>query len=403
MIIGIDASRANLLHKTGTEWYSFYLIKNLAEIDSVNQYHLYLNQPARPDLLAIIKDHPNFSIKLLNWPFASFWTLGRLTLEMFWHRPDVLFVPAHGLPLFGPFKTVNTIHDLAFWQESNLYHSFKLKTKVFGLRRLVNFFIKIITYGRYRSESLDYLYWSTTFALRHAKKIIAVSENTKQDILKLYKKTSPEKIVVIHNGYDSELYPANSTEEKKSAILAKYGLQAPYLLYVGRLEKKKNTVALVEAFALLTEAHPELKMNLVLVGDASFGYDEIGYTISEYGLEDKIFLPGWVQEKDLPDIFSAAQAFIFPTKHEGFGIPILEAFACGVPTAVSDLSVLREIAGEAALYFNQNDKNAIAKAMFNIISDQQLRAQLIIRGRKRVQQFSWRKCAQETLKLLESL
>jgi len=104
MLIGIDASRANLKNKTGTEWYSFYLIKNLAKIDNNNRYILYLDRAPSLELLQIIKDHWNFSYKVLHWPFTSFWTLGRLSLEMLFKRPDVLFVPAHGLPLICPKK-----------------------------------------------------------------------------------------------------------------------------------------------------------------------------------------------------------------------------------------------------------------------------------------------------------
>jgi len=403
MTIGIDASRANLLHKTGTEWYSFYLIKNLAEIDHTNKYWLYVNKPPRQELIEAVSHNSNFSFKLLNWPIYSFWTLGRLTLEMIWCRPDVLFVPAHALPLFGPFKTVNTIHDLAFWHERNLYRSVKSKTKLFGSHKLINFLVTVITLGRYRSNSVDYLYWSTSFALRHAKKIIAVSDFTKQEILEVYKKTLPTKIEVVHNGYNSDLYPPLNLAEKLPKVLTKYSLDFPYFLYVGRLEKKKNTVALVEAFALLLENHPEIKSNLVLVGDASFGYDEVKYSIQEYNLESRVILPGWIKEEDLPYIFSGAQAFIFPSKYVGFGIPILQSLACGVPTAVSDLPVLREVAGEAALYFDQNDKNSISQAMFRIINDEQLRQELIIKGRERVKDFSFKKCAVETLKILENL
>ena len=104
MIIGIDASRANLKRKTGTEWYSFYLIKNLARIDQTNKYILYLNSQPSSDLVKIVQDNPNFSLKVLDWPFYSFWTLGRLTLEMIWRRPDVLFIPAHTMPLIYPKK-----------------------------------------------------------------------------------------------------------------------------------------------------------------------------------------------------------------------------------------------------------------------------------------------------------
>lgn len=403
MIIGIDASRANLRHKTGTEWYSFYLIKNLAAIDTVNQYWLYVNKAPRPELINAVSQNPNFSFKLLKWPVYCFWTLGRLTLEMFWRRPDVLFVPAHALPLFGPRKTVNTIHDVAFWHERNLYRSVKVNTQKSGLSKLINFLVEILTFGRYRSESVDYLYWSTAFALRHAKKIIAVSKSTKQELLNIYSPLPDAKIAVIYNGYPTDLYPPLDSVKKNPEILAKYGLAAPYFLYVGRLEKKKNTSALVEAFALLVENQPQIKVNLVLVGDAGFGYDEVKYIIQEFNLEKKVFLPGWASEEDLPYIFSAASAFIFPSKYEGFGIPILQALACGVPTAVSNLPVLKEVAADAVLYFDQNDKHSIYEALVKIISDESLRQELIAKGREQVKKFNWRKCAVETLKVLENL
>ncbi len=403
MTIGIDASRANLLHKTGTEWYSFYLIKYLAVLDRNNKYILYVNKEPRAELLSAIKDNPNFSIKLLHWPFQSFWTLGRLTWEMLWRRPDVLFIPAHALPLFGPLRTVNTIHDIAFLREQNLYRSIKVKTDLMASRRLINFLVRILTLGRYRSESVDYLYWSTTFALHHAKRIIAVSEFTKREILDLYPKTPASQIAVIHNGYNNELFRPVNNPEKTKAVLDKYDLSSQFFLYTGRLEKKKNTATLVEAFALFREDHPQSEMKLVLIGDAGFGYDEVKYVIQEFNLEEEVQMPGWVDEEDLPYIFGAASAFIFPSKHEGFGIPVLQALACGLPTAVSDLPVLREIAGDAVLYFDQNDKREISRAMERIAGDEALRQELRAKGRERAQGFSWQKCAAETLALIESL
>lgn len=406
MVIGIDASRANRKQKTGTEWYSFYLIANLARLDQKNKYLLYLNTTPSMELQAVIRDNPNFSCKILNWPFFSFWTLGRLSLEMIFNRPEVLFIPAHTLPLFFPRKTVNTIHDIAFVREQNLYLSEKVKTSMYGSRPLINFIVKILTRGKYRAASLDYLYWSTTYALRRAKKIITVSEFTKQEILSLYPKTKEEKIAVVHNGYNKQLYqPLNSFDDKEkiAAVLDKYGLEAPYYLYVGRLEKKKNTPALIESLSLVRENNPEIKEKLLLIGNASFGYDEAKYVIEEYNLNNDVFMPGWVAEDDLPYIFNGASAFIFPTKHEGFGIPVLQALACGLPTAVSDLPVLREISGDAVLYFDQNKSRAIADAMVRIIKDEALRQDLKQKGLEQVEDFSWEKCAAETLQVLENL
>jgi glycosyltransferase involved in cell wall biosynthesis len=403
MLIGIDASRANLKHKTGTEWYSFYLIKNLALIDKENKYRLYLDVEPSLELKEAIKDNPNFSFKLLAWPFNAFWTLGRLSLEMLFSAPEVLFIPAHTLPLFSPRKTINTIHDLAFVRENNLYRPEGLKTASASSRHLINFLVKIVTLGKYRASSLDYLYWSTNFALKKAWKIITVSNFTKKEILNFYPKIKPDKITVIHNGYNSDLYrPLKEETEKVTAVLKKYGLEKPFFLYVGRLEKKKNTPMLIEALAILRENNPEVKEKLVLIGNASFGYDEVKYVIEEFNLNMDVMMPGWVDENDLPYIFAAASAFIFPTRYEGFGIPVLQALACGLPTAISDLEVLREVAGESVLYFDRDSATSMAAAMKRIVSDENLRAELRQRGLKTVANFNFEKCARETLEVLIS-
>lgn len=403
MIIGIDASRANRQRKTGTEWYSFYLIKNLAIIDKKNRYWLYLNTPPSEELMAIVKDNKNFSFKYLKWPADFFWTLGRLSLEMIWCRPDVLFVPAHTLPLFSPRKTVNTIHDIAFFREKNLYFSEKAHTTTFGFRKLIDIIVRIITCGKYRADSVDYLYWSTAFALKHAKKIITVSEFTKKEILSLYPKTKKDKVKVIHNGFSNDLFKPITDQEKINLVLAKYNITKPFFLYVGRLERKKNTPTLIEALSLIRENNPEIKEKLVLIGNASFGFDEVKYVIEEFDLNNDVLIPGWVNEDDLACFYNAATAFVFPTKHEGFGIPILEALACGLPTIASDIPVLREISGEAVLYFDYNDKYDIARAMVRIVKDEKLRQELISKGLTQSCNFSWLKCATETLKEIENL
>jgi glycosyltransferase involved in cell wall biosynthesis len=402
MIIGIDASRANRPHKTGTEWYSFYLIKNLALIDRTNQYRLYLNTPPTPELAEIIKGRANFSFKFLSWPFGSFWTLGRLSLEMLIARPDVIFIPAHTMPLFSPRRTVNTIHDIAFVREQNLYRSRKIKVKMAFSRRLINFFIQLITFGKYRSDSVDYLYWSTAFALRRAGKIITVSDFTRQEIISLYPKAKSSKIQVVHNGYNNQLFRPIHDQEKINSVLSKYSIESPYFLYVGRLEKKKNTPSLIEALALIRENNPAISEKLILIGDASFGYDEVKYAIDDFNLDSQVIMPGWVAEEDLPYIFNGASAFIFPSKHEGFGIPLLQAMACGIPVAASNISVFKEVADQAVLYFDQRDKYSIAAAMKTIVENKALRQELIAKGRQRVMNFSWEKCARETLKELEN-
>lgn len=402
MVIGIDASRANLKKKTGTEWYSFYVIKNLAVIDKVNQYKLYLDREISEELLAAIKYNNNFSYQVLNWPFNIFWTLGRLSWEMLWHAPDVLFVPAHGIPLIHPRRTVNTIHDIAFTRESSVYRSESLKASTKSKRKIARFLVRLFTFGRHDGNSLDYLKWSTEFALRHASKIITVSNFTKQEILGYYQKTKEQKIKVVYNGYPEELFNEKISSVTAEEVLKKYDLYQPYFLYVGRLERKKNTPYLIEALSIVRSEYPEIKEKLVLIGNASYGYDEVKYSIEEFDLGREVIMPGWVEEADLPYIFKSASAFIFPTRHEGFGIPVLQALASGLPTAASDLSVIHEIAGDSVLYFDYNSKKAIAEAMTKIVTDQQLRAELIKKGLEQAKKFSWLECAKQTLLVLEN-
>jgi len=368
MTIGIDASRANREFKTGTEWYSYYLIKHLAELDNQNRYLLYGFEAWRPELQQIIKEHKNIKGKILAWPFTYFWSLGRLSLEMIIARPKVLFVPAHVLPLIHPRRSVVTIHDIAFKKEKRVYEEQTIERGGKYLRALILFFIRLVSFflGRgFKYEPTTYLDWSTRYALRHAKKIITVSQFTKNELINTYR-AQPDKIMVVHNGYDNATYRQIIDQEQLEAVAKKYGLNFPYLLYVGRLEKKKNIPLLVEAFALLKEEHPEIKEKLVLIGQASFGYDEIKYIIEEYNLNNEVIMPGWVGETDLPYLYNQARVFIFPSRHEGFGIPVIQALACGVPTVVSDLPVMREVAGEAVLYFDKDSKESLAKS-FNMI------------------------------------
>jgi glycosyltransferase involved in cell wall biosynthesis len=423
MIIGIDASRANRTHKSGTEWYSYYLIKYFAKLDKENQFILYTDKPLSgglEDLTApnfsqeesriepkydqdgyqIIKSpHNNFKAKILHWPFSYFWTLGRLSWQMLFNRLDVLFVPAHGLPLFRPKKTVNTIHDVAFRREAGLYEENKLGPEKGQGRRFINFFVRIMTLGKYGANSTDYLDWSTAYSLKHSDRIIAVSEFTKQEILKIYK-CQGKKITVIHNGFNDELYKKINDNKKIEEVLSKYGLRQPYFLYVGRLEKKKNTPLLIEAFVKFQHNQPVAKEKLVLIGDASFGSDEVKYTLNEFDMQDEVLMPGWIKEEDMPYIFNGARAFIMPSLHEGFGITILQALACGVPAIISDIPVLREVASDAALFFNPRDKEEMAAVMDKIYVNADLRAELIEKGLKRVKEFSWEKAARETLQVL---
>lgn len=191
--------------------------------------------------------------------------------------------------------------------------------------------------------------------------------------------------------------------EGEKRVLEKYGLEKPYILYVGRLEKKKNVPFLIEAFARARSNNPDFRQNLVLIGNAGYGYDEVMYNVKEYDLDPYVFVPGWAEEIDMPYIFGAATAFVFPSKQEGFGIPLLQAFGCEVPVTASCIPPFREVTKGAALFFNPIDIKEMAGALERITLDEPLRKDLVQKGRARARQFSWRKCAEDTLRELEDM
>ena len=266
----------------------------------------------------------------------------------------------------------------------------------------LNILVKIFTCGRYRFRSVDYLDWSTRFALKKAKKIIAVSNTTKQEILNSYPKAKEDKISVVHNGYNNNLYRVIDDKSVINSILKKYGLNFKFFLYVGRLEKKKNLHTLIEAFASYKEKTAG-EEKLVLIGKIGYGCDEIKYLVSELDLESEVVALGWVDEKDLASIFNQAEIFIFPSLHEGFGIPVIQAMACNTPVIASDIPVLKEVAQEAALFFSCHDSGDLAEKIEKIQNDLILKEELRKKGLAHSQNFSWVKCAQETLNVIKSL
>jgi len=373
MTIGIDASRANKTYKTGTEWYSYHLIQELKKIaDPKDQFVLYSREKLRGDLGELPR---NWQSRVLGWPPKKLWTQARLSWEMWRRPPEALFVPAHTLPLVHPKKVVTTCHDVAFLRLPQVYNWAALKYQEFAIKS----------------------------AVRHAAKIIAVSEFTKQELMEFFR-ISPDRIAVVHNGYDSDRYKLTG-EEEIAGVLAKYNLSRPYLLYAGRLEVKKNTPGLIQAFNILKKSSKFLVQNsplkLVLVGQPGVGFEKVTKAIVENNLSDEVVMPGWIGKQDLPALMAGASAFVFPSFYEGFGIPVLEAMACGTPVVASGIPALREVAGEAAYLVDPYSPENIAEGISRVLTDDHLREDLKIRGLDRARGFSWARCAKETHEALK--
>ncbi len=428
MKIGIDASRANRKHKSGVEWYSYYIIRELAKLDSKNEYILYTDVPLEEGLADLTCDcgageicskeadgivdkngiqkikspHNNFRAKVLNWNYNFLWTQGRLSLEMIIRRPDILFVPSHTLPIIHPRKSIVTIHDIGFVNNTGFYSVDRMGPEGNFFRKFINSIVRIFTLGKFGANTTDYLFWSTKFALKKARTILTVSNFTKKEILDFYG-DKVKNVEVVYNGYNNNIYRKINDKEKIQEVLDKYGITGPYLFYVGRIDKKKNIPELVQAFAMMREQEKDIKHKLVLVGNASFGFDEVMQLSEDYRLEHELIVPGWVEEIDMPYLFNGADAFVFPSKYEGFGIPLLQSMACGIPVAASWAASIPEITKKAALLFNPNSVEDISQALIRIIKDDNLRSELKDLGAERIKEFSWSKTAGGILEILNKM
>lgn len=242
-------------------------------------------------------------------------------------------------------------------------------------------------------------------AMRRAEAVATISEAAKREIVQAYG-LRPERVAVIPPACDRERFRIRPAQEMDS-VLRKYGLQPRrYFLHVGVMEKRKNLPRLIRAFAAVSARNPEVSLVLAGQPGPKRDLDDSGAIASEIrkcGLSDKVLLPGFLPSEDLPLLYQGAAAMVFPTLYEGFGIPVLEALACGTAVACSDLPVLREVAGPAAVYFAPEDEAAMAQALAKVRKDPALGRQLLQAGRERVVGYSWERSAKSILDLARGL
>ncbi len=387
MVIGIDGSRAFLSKKTGTENYSYQLIKALAKLDKLNKYIIFI----RPGVI-LEKFPSNFQFVNVSWP--RLWTQGGLALKTFSQKLDVLFIPSHTLPIIRKpgLKTVVTVHDLGS-EYLPKYH--QLKQRV-------------------------YLSLMQKHQLKTATKIIAVSKATKEDLVKR-RNIDPKKVEVVYEGYNQKLFKPRRVDTEVDSLM-------PYFLFVGTVQPRKNLERVIKAFhRFLSLRAPKGRGNLktrllrrfaprndngielVIAGSKGWLSDEIYKLPKKLGIEKRVKFLGYVPDEKLPALYSNAEALVFPSLFEGFGLPILEAQACGCPVITSDvgsspnnISSMHEVGGKGALYVDPYSIESIVNAMKKM-EDRKWRMEMIKKGFENVKRFSWEKAAKETLKVLESV
>lgn len=372
MIIGIDASRAVTPKWAGPENYSYFLTKKLVSCDNKNSYRLYTNRPFPRKI-----EYPfnNVEEVIINWP--RFWTQGGLALECWRRAPEVLFIPAHTLPVIRKknLPTVVTIHDL-------------------GVEYLENF---------HKFPERLYLNRSTEYCARHADQIIAVSNSTKNDLVSKLK-VPEKKITVIYEGYEKEVFYPSHFEGIKT-VRKKYDINvSQYFLSVGTVQPRKNYEGLIQAFAQFLKLVSEPNdISLVIVGKKGWLDKKIFSLPKELGINALVKFLGHIPDEELAPLYSGALAFVFPSFYEGFGLVVLEAMACGTPVITSHVSSLPEVVRKAGILVNPYRVETISTAMKRIFKDLDLRQSLIEKGFLQAKKFSWEKCARETLKVLEKV
>lgn len=367
MIIGIEAERANLPNPAGPERYAAEIIRNLAKLDLKNHYILYFRTKPKDWFYQLPK---NFSIKVI--PFPKFWTQIRISWEMLIYPVDILFIMASALPLIHPKRSVVTVHDIAFEMFKGIYTGF------------MNYYQK----------------WTARFAAKYAARILSVSETTKKDLIRIYK-TYPGKIAVTHLGLAFGFRPMKY--EEAQPVLDKYGLvYQKYVLFVGTIQPRKNIIRLVEAFKKLRiESHIEEK--LVIAGARGWLWEPILKKVKMAGLDGSTKYLDYIASEDLPYLYAGAKLLTLPALYEGFGFPPLEAMASGVPVIVSNVSSLPEIVGEAGVLVDPNSADSIADGLQKVLTDDNLRKEMIRKGLERAKEFTWENTARKTLEVFESL
>lgn len=347
----------------GTEIYLRSLLRALGDVDPENRYIVYTNRETDGSL---IPDAANFAmspqpIHARNRPARIGWEQSGLPRRVARDRIDVLFNPGFTCPILAPCPNVTVFHDLQHKRHPEHF------------RRLDLPFWRMLLYG----------------AARRSAELIAVSEETRCDLLRYYP-LREDRITVVPHGVDERFFEIGRQRGER--------LPEPFLLCVSTLHPHKNLARLVRAFEAFRAQNPRYR--LVIAGLRGFYTEELERLIAALKLEDAVRLTGWIPREDLYQLFLEATAFLYPSTFEGFGMPVLEALAAGIPAACSKIEPLRSIAGEAALQFAPEDEGAIADAMRRLTCDEALREELKVKGPQRAALFSWRTAAQSTVAVL---
>ena len=359
MRVGIDA-RLVYYSQAGIGQYILHLVDGLSKVDRDNEYVLL---QSRKDDTSIL-EQPNFRRVSLWTPshhrlerYALNVELMRLGLDVL-HSPD--FIPPHR----PSCKSVITVHDLAFL----LYPHFLTK------------------------ESARY-YGHIDQAVRWTDHIIAVSESTKRDTIQ-HLGVPEDKITVVYEAANPIFGPV-AQEEARQHVLDRHGVDGPFILFVSTIEPRKNVPTLIRALWQLQECYKE-NVRLVLAGGRGWLFEDAFAVVDELNMDGRVHFLGRVSSEDLLYLYNAAEMLAHPAFYEGFGLPPLEAMACGLPAIVSNVASLPEVVGDAGVLIDPHDVDELTVAMWRVLNDSELRKDLQMKGIRQAERFSWERAAHET-------
>lgn len=378
MHIWVDASPLGNKPITGVENYTLNLINNLFLKDRNNSYSIFGLRINKDDLGIsnsnfVLKEIPDLIKTRSIWYSWLIWNYFISPFMLVLKQPDVYlsFIPA--LPLYCPVAGIFIVYDIspiiipdAFFAKTRL--KFKMDIR---------------------------------HAAKYAKSIITISQSTKDDMIK-FLNVNQSRVSVIYPGYDNKLFVPIEDRSLMDKVRLKYGIDCNYILNVGTLEPRKNTRRLIQAYLRLKRAG-SISHKLVITGSKGWLYDDTFHLIEAAKAYDEIIFTGYVESDDLPALYSGADAFIYPSLYEGFGLPPLEAMACGTPVITSNTSSLPEVVGDAGLLVDPYSEEEIAGAIYKVVSDNILREAMVQKGLKRAKLFSWEKSASELLNAIESV
>jgi glycosyltransferase involved in cell wall biosynthesis len=356
--IAVDASRAGTEPRTGTEWYSFEVIRALINLHDRPPLTLYHRDDPDPELDGSKVHHVRVRQRRL-------WTHVGLSRAMRCDRPAALYVPSHVIPLAHPRASVVTIHDLGYIAEPEAHAA--------RTRRMLDL--------------------TTRWNARVAKRIIAISGQTRDDLITHYR-TAANRITVVHSGVDRERF-RELPPSAVTPVLARLDIDRDYIFFLSTIQPRKNLVRLVEAF----EQRDDEDLLLVIGGTPGWLSEPIIRRIRESPAAERIRMLGRVADEDVAALYNGARVFALPSLYEGFGMGVLEAMACGCPVVTSNRSSMPEVAGDSAILVDPFDVGAIRDGLSTAMSEP-TRTKLVVAGRERVQPFSWTSTAAQTLTVI---